>query len=400
MSTTLKKSVAGEACASIAKHYSDPIHCASSLQSSSSAEGRNDDNVDVTDHHNVVANYCPYFATSLDSQPLPELAPVCGFWYKRLLESTASTSLSKDNSTLLDAARELLCCYESIIHPLVQRRRSSPEEYDIHARINKPQKKEEIETPVNVVVEVLRNYELLLAHLMRDASAQKSTHGEAEEVVEIENECNSRLIEVISDNNGREVNTEDGISYEISAEIVSDIERMVHIIADDIFQWSTKLPKKKDSTALWKVQNLLLPCLLRLIEHSVVMLTLYKRHNGRLSLSNTQQEIQKVLAIATITAVPFVGDGRLNSGVFGIGSLLDWVLKRTNKDDSSSMSSQLSLAYTLRQCSPSPVSSGGKECNAKYMIPTTIMSSDYMTRPVVDWSVPSAHFDAPWVSTY
>ena len=308
MSTTLK-SVAGEACASIAKHYSDPIHCASS--------SGNDDNVDVTDHHNVVVNDCPYFATSLDSQPLPELAPVCGFWYKRLLESTASTSLSKDNSTLLDAARELLCCYESIIHPLVQRR-FSPEEYDIHARINiKSQKEEGIETPINVVVEVLRNYEQLLAHLMRDASAQKSTHGEAEEVVEIENECNSRLIEVISDNNGREVNTEDGISYEISAEIVSDIERMVHIIADDIFQWSTKLPKKKDSTALWKVQNILLPCLLRLIEHSVVMLTLYKQYNGRLSLSNTQQEIQKVLAIATITAVPFVGDGRLNSGVFG-----------------------------------------------------------------------------------
>ena len=392
MSTTTLKSVAGEACASIAKHYSDPIHCASS-----SAEGRNDDHGDVTDHHNVVANDCPYFATTLDSQSLPELAPVCGFWYKRLLESTASTSSSNDTRTSLDAARELLCCYESIIHPLVQRRRSSPEEYDIHARINKPQKKEEIETPVNVVVEVLRNYELLLAHLMRDASAQKSTH-HVEEVVEIENECNSRLIEVISDNNDREVYTEYGISYKISAEIVSDIERMVHIIADDIFQWSTKLPKKKDSTALWKVQNLLLPCLLRLIEHSVVILTLYKRHNGRLSLSNTQQEIQKVLAIATITAVPFVGDGRLNSGVFGIGSLLDWVLKRINEDDSSSMSSQLSLAYTLR-CSPSPVSSGGKECNAK-LIPTTIMSSDFMTRPVVDWSVPSAHFDAPWVSTY
>ncbi|KAL7529143.1 hypothetical protein ACHAXR_002813 [Thalassiosira sp. AJA248-18] len=167
---------------------------------------------------------------------------------------------------------------------------------------------------------------------------------------------------------------------------------MVYVIADDVFQWSTRL-QKKDKPAQWKLNNVLLPCLLRLIEHCVVLLT--SHNNDSVSLSNEQ--VQEALAIATVAAVPFVGDGKLKSGAFGIGSLLEWVFESSNEDGhvGASTPSILSLTYTLRSCSLPPISKT-EESSANYTLPDSIVSSNFMTSPVVDWSVPAAQFNAPW----
>jgi len=175
-----------------------------------------------------------------------------------------------------------------------------------------------------------------------------------------------------------------------------NIGRIIHIIADDILQWSIKLPKK-GKPELWKVRNVLLPCLLRLMEHSVRVLTLSNNKDIARSLCNTQT--RESLAVAAVAAISFVGDGKLKSGVFGIGSLLDWTMESTsengNKDAHQTMPAHhLSLTHTLRRCSPSPISKT-EEINTTHEIP---VSSYFMTRSVIDWSVPANHFDAPWVS--
>jgi len=366
MSTDHLRSVALEAVSSLIKHYSDPVHSSSTIT----------DVHTIYDTNYVDNNDKPYFDTKLVDK-LPNLAPVCEFWYKRLADNNMNTSCDHKIQSTLDAAQELICCYESTIHQLI-------------IQGNRPLSsgiiKEVVDNnaPLNAVIEVVKQYELLLAHLMRDASAKS--------IVDGTNTQSSKIVEVSSNSVTASNIMVVEVDYEVSkASAKGNITcRMVHIIAEDIFHWSTKLPKK--STLLWKVQNILLPCLLRLIQHSMVLLDSYRTNNG----SSLTEEIKEAYAIATITAVPFVGDGKFNSGIFGIGSLLEWVLEKEDYDGTS-IPFELSLAYTLQKCVPSPVSEEKESSNA--YLPSSIMSCNFMTRPVVDWSVKAAHFDAPWVSS-
>ncbi|KAL7432808.1 hypothetical protein ACHAXH_001882, partial [Discostella pseudostelligera] len=173
---------------------------------------------------------------------------------------------------------------------------------------------------------------------------------------------------------------------------IGTASKIIPIIADDIFHLSTNLPKKtNDESTLWKVRNVLLPCLLRLIEHSVVLLTVCTNNQKLSNQTMNASVIQHSLAIATVVAVPFVGDGKLNSGTYSIGSLLDWIQdcdKESGKKDAPSMPSILSLAYTLQRCSI-PQNNANEQSQS-------IMLSNFMQRSVVDFSVPSAHAIAPW----
>jgi hypothetical protein len=272
------------------------------------------------------------------------------------------------------AAFELLICYESVLHPCVRRRRTNEHIDKDHI---------ESETPLNAVVEVVRNYELLVAHLMR-----VETHEQA--LVDGGNIVND--VSISSPIDIRDSTKNPVIkSSDASAETNNmhnpehDVRRIVATIADDILQWSVKLPKN-DNLALFKVRNVILPCLLRLINHFVVLFPSYKH---RVSGAEFNIMFRHCLAIATVSAVPFVGDGRLKSGVFGCGCLLDWISGR-NIDETirSPEYNKFSIAYTLNKCSLPPE------------LPASLATSDFMTRSVVDWSAASAHFGAPWVSAF
>jgi len=370
MSKNNLRSVALEAVSSLIKHYSDPVHYSSTTNDHTNDISSN--NAKYVDNNNET-----YFATKLFDKPIPNLTPVCEFWYKKLTDNNMNTSCDhKTQST--SAAQELICCYESTIHPLIIQGSKPLDDNKTSSGIIK----EVVDNKVrlNAVIEVVKQYELLLAHLMRDASTKSTVEDEM-------NIQSSNMVAVIPDSTTA--------SNIMVVELVADDEgmpkassnicRMVHIIAEDTFHWSAELPT--NSKSLWKVQNILLPCLLRLIQHSIVLLDSY-HHNNDTSLS---KDIKEAYAIATITAVPFVGDGKVNSGVFGIGSLLEWVLEKEDKP------SELSLAYTLQECVPSPVSKEKESSNA--YLPSSIMSSNFMTKSVVDWSVKAAQFDAPWVSS-
>jgi len=381
MSTNNLRSVAFEAVSSLIKHYSDPVHF-------STTDDNITDDISSNDAEYVCNNDKPYFATSLVDKPMPNLAPVCEFWYKKLADNNSmNTSCDHKTQSSLDVARELICCYESTIHPLVIQRHKPLEDNKTSSGIIK--EVVDNKAPLNAVIEVVKQYELLLAHL-RDAAYTK---------LSVEDEMNnqsSNMVGVTSSSNT--VSSTNAMIVELGADDEgmpkasaegSNICRLVHIIAEDIFHLSTKLPT--NNTSLWKVQNILFPCLLRIIQHSIVLLDSYQHNNSSSSLS---KDIKEAYAIATIAAVPFVGDGKVNSGVFGIGSSLEWVSNK--EDDGTSIPPELSLAYTLQECVPSPVS---KEKESSNNLPSSIMSSNFMTRSVVDWSVKAAQFDAPWVSS-
>eukprot|EP00584_Thalassiosira_punctigera_P027169 CAMPEP_0172580342 /NCGR_PEP_ID=MMETSP1067-20121228/139709_1 /TAXON_ID=265564 ORGANISM="Thalassiosira punctigera, Strain Tpunct2005C2" /NCGR_SAMPLE_ID=MMETSP1067 /ASSEMBLY_ACC=CAM_ASM_000444 /LENGTH=776 /DNA_ID=CAMNT_0013373081 /DNA_START=48 /DNA_END=2374 /DNA_ORIENTATION=+ len=337
---------AGEACASVVNHYSDPIHYALLSEQSDADDIGQQIN---RKHARNNGRSAPYFDPNL-GQPMPDLAPVCEFWYQRLLEVGSSPTA---------IAQEWLHCYKSQIHPLMRRKNSAID-------INDEDKKVERDVPFHATIEILSNYEILLAHFMRDAS---------KESVAVTCNPNEEICERAGDEGSRVLGTCE----------------LVYVIADDIFQWSTRLPNK-DKRALWRAKNVLLPCLLRLIEHSVVLIGSCSQ--GRTNSISFNTQFREGLAIATVAAISFIGDGRLNSGDFGIGSLLDWIFESINEYGHVEIPipSILSLAHTLQSCSLSPVSKP-KESNE---LPESIVSSSFMTRPVVDWSVQSAHFDAPW----
>jgi hypothetical protein len=382
------RSAARDACISIVDHYSDPIHYAVSSNSNSLGDCDSSDDVSAARQ-----NHGPYFDAVL-GRPMPDLPPVGGFWYRRLLEtSDVSSNESKNDMTTarLGAARELLACYESAIHPCMSRSRQQFDGEDHHDNYNGEPL--ELKLPLNAMVEVMMNYELLLAHLMRvgsgvQSSADRGRNAVNDELINNPNPTHNPLEKVDGEelSERAEGDHETSAADEASPAPDSDVViRIVTTIADDVLRWSVKLPKK-DGSALWKVRNVLLPCLLRLIEHLVVLLSSYERQNiGKRSAFNKMG--RHCLAIATLTALPFVGDGKLNSGVFGCGRLLDWILDRSNEGSIESPElHDLSIAHTLQECSLPPVLS------------ESIMKCDFMQRSVVDWSVPSAHFGAPWVS--
>ena len=394
---------ARDACISIVKHYSDPIHHTVVASSSSSSSSTNnlseEESIAVVNVHDVSSTSPPYFDPFL-GRPMPELSPMNAFWYCRLLDASAGTAtcgssmseLTSNDATMMTndatmmttsrgAAFELLICYESVLHPCVKRRRTNE-------LIDKDNI--ESETPMNAVVEVIRNYELLVAHLVRVETGEQA-------FVEGGNVVNGELISSPMLNTVKKFDSTDSTKIMVieSSEINDgkdnmhnhehDVRRIVDTIADDILQWSVKLPKN-DHLALWKVRNVLLPCLLRLINHIVVLLPSYK---SRVSGAEFTTMVRHCLAIATVSAVPFVGDGRLKSGAFGCGCLLDWISGHNiDETNISPEHNEFSIAYTLNKCSLPPE------------LPASLAASDFMTRSVVDWSAASAQFGAPWVSAF
>jgi hypothetical protein len=97
---------------------------------------------------------------------------------------------TKEDSTVaagLGAAQELLARYKSAIHPCVKRgtrtRRRSGKDCD-----GSTGKASGPEVPLDAVVEVLMNYELLVAHLIRVGSGVRSSSAPGGDAV------NDRLI--------------------------------------------------------------------------------------------------------------------------------------------------------------------------------------------------------------
>ncbi len=343
---------AREVCIALVDHYSDPTHYTSPLPS----EGC--DHAASTEFRSA-NNYlsAPYFDGTLGC-PMLELEPPCRGWTQQLRDASSAIDKNTINNAF-DVVNALLRCYESVIHPCVKRKQIAKAQNDILDR-----KIEQPGIPLHVVIEIVSNYELLIAHAMRDGAALLSANGSTQI-------CDAS-------NNQKE-------SY------MGTASKIIPIIADDIFQLSTQLPKKsKNESTFWKVRNVLLPCLLRLIEHSVVLLTLRSYEHNLSNPATNATGIKNALAIATVVAVPFVGDGKLNSGAYGIGSLLDWIQDR-EKQGETPLPSILSLAYTLQQCSIPPKNSN--------TLSQSIMSSNFMQRSVVDLSVPSARVSASWVSS-
>ena len=89
---------------------------------------------------------------------------MCEFWYKKLVDNNMNTSCDHKTQSSLDAARELICCYESTIHPLIMRGNKPLD--DCNALSGMVKEVVDNKVPLNAVIEVVKQYELLLAHLM------------------------------------------------------------------------------------------------------------------------------------------------------------------------------------------------------------------------------------------
>ncbi|KAL3796399.1 hypothetical protein HJC23_004196 [Cyclotella cryptica] len=273
----------------------------------------------------------PYFDTLLGQPCLPDLPPFCQVWYQRLLGwNQFESTLSKSNGAFesgaakaLDVARGLLCCYESSIHLCVAAGKET--DSDVPA--------------------------------VRDYDADRNEY------------CPTTTVMTDDYNESGETHT-------------SIIGETIYAIADDISHWATNLPDD-DEDMLLKIQNFLFPYLLRLLSHCVALLS--KAPTQELPSDAILRK--EALSIVTVISVPFVGDGRLNNGAFGIGSLLEWILSLNNVDGESTKAvDPLSLSFTITHCRPYPIT----------FDESLYMSSDFITRPVVDWSVPAAQFKAAW----
>lgn len=353
----LGRKVAGEACASIVEHFSDPVHYTATFAAAAASASD-----DAAKKHRSERASVPYFDPTLGA-PMPDLPPVCRFWHERLLEACrrAAPSQGRDGGGSNEdapsvAAAELLRCYECAIHPCVGRDNGEGKE----------------KNPLGAKVEILKSYELLLSHLIRSHSCATS---DVECTVDAKTERNNSI-------DGVDKCTKVGSDEHDAGR--EDLCNMIHVIANDICQWSIRLPTK-NADSLWTVRNVILPCLMRLIEHCVILIA--PRNDGGCI---EKLLVRESLAVATVAAVPFVGDGKLKSGSFGLGSLLDWVFAI---DDEDRVASRMSIAYTFHSYTlpdiPKAVESN--------VLPESILRSEFITRSVVDWSVPSAHISAPWV---
>lgn len=293
--TSATQNIAQEACSSISKHYSDPIHYASDP-----------------------VNESPYL-DQLSDETLPDLSPFCKVWYDRLLHA--------NGGNYLDAACELLCCYSAV---QAQIRQIIGCDCSDTANI--------CGSTIVPSVGILYNYQLTLSHLLSDTSANNLDNGQPSERVQF-------------------------------------IGKTINAIAQDIILWTTNLPSHPDE--LLKVQNDLLSHLLRLLEHSVTVLGKVEAYE-----SSDKSLVKEAMAVVTVVAAPFVGDGTSNSSSFNIGSLFKW----TTHDEESR---RMSLAHTV-QSSWLPESAVDEE----------LISSEFMTRDVVDWLVPEARLQTSWVSVH
>jgi len=396
--------IAREACSSIAQHYSDPIHYGGSN------DARGGKSTDTGENYDANKSL-PYFDSILGN-PMPDLPPFCNFWFRRLTEETSQITcnvgdtffnndgkndpIDKEKISGFHVARELVCNYISAIHPLVSKRGRNSHGDDVFSESSN-----QLEIPLDAIIEVVYHYELLIAHFARDfsdilpsarvnSSTRKNTNLEQSESTMNEKICQNLQKTKVSE-----------ISANASHKPLSvlGIGKTIHVIATELTQWSSTLPKE-NKDRLWKIRNKLLPCLLRLMEHAVTVLhfstIIDEYHDSDAAVVN------EVLSIATIAATPFIGDGKTSSGSFGIGALLQWILGESigcrAKENSYGI---LSLAYTLQSCSISPMTCAGDfetKGHKEYatLLSDSVASNDFLTRPVIDWSVQSAHVDASW----
>ena len=358
----------------------------------------------------------PYFDAIL-GRPMPDLPPFCDFWYRRLIEASISQASSfceidNENNDLtiankraaFTAARELLCCYESIIHPCVKKLR----------HVQSTELDGDKNLPLQSIIEIVSHYELLLVHFIQLAIPHDSKETGRKEKCKVASENIAKVTyernEIIEDMNELSGKFE---KIEVIEAIKSthgecqgfDAGDTIYAIADDITQWTAKLPNE-NKELLWKIRNILLPYLLRLAGHAVALLS---PPNGDVSIGSgtgatclyflDSNEVKKALAVATVVAAPFVGDGNSKSGSFGIGSLLEWILQKPCIEGTSF--GVLSLAHTVKHSSLSPIAkdaySETEQCNPHSMMPlASILSNDFLTRPVIDCSVKTSHFGAEW----
>lgn len=320
------EAVAQNACASLAKHYSDPIH-----------------------HHDAPDGDDENLYSHDESSLLPCLPPVCEFWYRKLLEvgnSDLACEEESDKTLSLTITRELLYCYESTIRPVLLDSAAS----------------------VNGVMKIIEHYELLLAYFVQKAEAH-----------------DANIISTSCDMDGMVESLDKVHIYNNeNSDTLLRIGRIIYSISEDVSHWMSKTIPSNDTNATKKIQDKVFPYLLRLLGYCVILLS---SSQGIIDVNNKTDltAFKEALSIATVICVPFVGDGRLKSGNFGIGTLLDWILENTNDDTNCN---PMSIAAALKCCSPTP--------NSVMDDSDLITSSSFMQRPVVDWSARSARFVAPW----
>ncbi len=396
------REISREACTSIAQHYSDPIH------QNDSKDAHESNSIDPSKNHD--SKSVPYFDSILGC-PMPALPPFCKFWFRRLTEVT-SQWLSEDDEVFshggkiepidngkiagFHAARELICNYESTIHPLVRKRSRNSHGDDLLSESSN-----QLDIPLDAVIKVVYHYELLIAHFVRDfcgiLPSARSKYSKRKNANSEQNESTINRTASPKFQNAQVSEIYANASHK-SCSILST-GKTIHVMTTEITQWASKLPKE-NKDRLWKIRNKLLPCLLRLVKHAVTVI-----HFSIINYEYRDPDVavvKEVLSIATIAAVPFIGDGRTSSGSFGIGALFEWVLgKFSSCDGEDSSYGVLSLACVLQSCALSPMTCASDleaEGHKEYatLLSESVATNDFLTRPVIDWSVPSARLDAAW----
>ena len=294
MSSSPISQIIQELCSSISKHYSDPVHSTADVPS---------------------GNEALYFDSN-SGKSAPMLSPLCSMWYDRVYASIGG------EVDAFNAATELLLCYQPIIKSCIRQEGFG----DRNA------------------FELLRNYELMITHLLQNATT--------EVVVEKKDENH-----------------------------VLCVGKTIYAITEDIIYWTANL-SDDHNPILFHMRKMILPYLLRLLEHCVTVM----------GSANACESCQKSLyreafALVTVIAVPFVGHRKLGDGSFSIGSLLHLMHMSNASEDCTGINSPISLRYVIGNCwLPQSAYEG------------VLMPNDFIERDVVDWSISKTQFDAAWVS--
>ena len=321
-------------CESIIHHYSDPVHA----------------RVCSLDNERRV----PYFADLPDNSALPDLSRICAVWHKKLCGTSASGDDAHiSGSHHADIARDLLSAYDATLH-ICQRPRRDTKVNKIAATAQKQ------DLGLGAIIEVIQQYELLVAHFVCRNVAQSDDADKVE---------------------GEYKRTEVGAqTCSADSEPTFDSEKIALQLLEDIMRWTTELPNDEES--LWKIQNILLPCLLQLLRHTIALLR-----------ERDLNESKSALVIATVAAVAFVGDGTKDCGSINLGNVLHCALPEEAGGESSSL---LSLASALDQCNPYPLSV--IRDNGEHRSSRLTLSNEFLTRSTIDWTSKASCFEAGWVS--